>query len=181
MNAFSADELAELIEAGLQRHDATTKLVPSPEVLAEHVQKARDEALTGLVTAELEGMVDIDAVVRQLIADHPDLADVDEDRVRETFTDQPTRSCGQRQNSLSVRTSMPLTISLTTLRAARRTSVRIDEQRRRDEPAGIRLYSNAFRLFSPGLLWVVVRNLKIGLHSLTKSSPLPRTNSSMPA
>ena len=27
LNAFSADELAEFIEAGLQRHDATTKLV----------------------------------------------------------------------------------------------------------------------------------------------------------
>jgi hypothetical protein len=92
LNAFSADQLAEFIEAGLQRHDATTKLVPPPEVLAEHVQKARDDALTGLVTAELERMVDIDAVVRQLIADHPDLAVVDEDGVRADFTDHPTRS-----------------------------------------------------------------------------------------
>ena len=92
LNAFSADQLAEFIEAGLQRHGATTKLVPPPEVLAEHVQKARDEALTDLVTAELERMVDIDEVVRQLIADHPDLAVVDEARVRATFTDHPTRS-----------------------------------------------------------------------------------------
>ena len=92
LNAFSADQLAEFIEAGLQRHDATTKLVPPSEVLAEHVQKARDEALTDMVTAELERMVDIDAVVRQLIADHPDLAVVDEDRVRASFTDHPTRS-----------------------------------------------------------------------------------------
>ena len=37
-------------------------------------------------------MVDIDAVKRQLIADHPDLADVDEARIRDTFTDDPTRS-----------------------------------------------------------------------------------------
>ena len=48
--------------------------------------------LTDLVTAELERMVDIDAVVRQLIADHLDLAVVDEDRVRANFTDHPTRS-----------------------------------------------------------------------------------------
>ena len=37
-------------------------------------------------------MVDIDAVVRRLVADHPDLADVDEARIRDTFTDDPTRS-----------------------------------------------------------------------------------------
>ena len=61
-------------------------------MLAEHVRKVRDDALTDLVKAELARMVDIDAVVRQLIADHPDLADVDEARVRDTFTDHPTRS-----------------------------------------------------------------------------------------
>ena len=49
LNAFSSDELAEFIEAGLQRHGATTKLVPPPDVLAEHVQEVRDEALTELV------------------------------------------------------------------------------------------------------------------------------------
>ena len=37
-------------------------------------------------------MVDIDAVVRQLVADYPDLADVDEARIRDTFTDDPTQS-----------------------------------------------------------------------------------------
>ena len=92
LNAFSSDELAEFIEAGLQRHGATTKLVPPPDVLAEHVQTVRDEALTELVWAEIADMVDIDAVVRQLVADHPDLADVDEARVRDTFTDHPTQS-----------------------------------------------------------------------------------------
>ena len=86
------DELAEFIEAGLQRHGATTKLVPPADVLAAHVQEVRDEALTELVWAELADMVDIDAVVRQLVADYPDLADVDEARVRDAFTDDPTRS-----------------------------------------------------------------------------------------
>ena len=61
-------------------------------MLAEHVQAARDEALTDLVTQELASMVDIDAVVRQLLADRPDLVDVDEARIRDTFTDNPTRS-----------------------------------------------------------------------------------------
>jgi len=56
------------------------------------VQKARDEALTDLVTADLESMVDIDAVVDQLLADHPEFVIVDEDRVRANFTDYPTRS-----------------------------------------------------------------------------------------
>ena len=56
------------------------------------MQKARDDALTDLVKTELARLVDIDAVVRQLIADHLDLAVVDEDRVRANFTDHPTRS-----------------------------------------------------------------------------------------
>ena len=66
--------------------------MPPPDVLAEHVRTVRDEALTELVWAEIADMVDIDAVVRQLVADHPDLADVDEARIRDTFTDDPTRS-----------------------------------------------------------------------------------------
>ena len=37
-------------------------------------------------------MFDIAAVGRQLIADHPALADVDEARIRDTFTDDPTQS-----------------------------------------------------------------------------------------
>ena len=41
---------------------------------------------------KLADMVDIAAVKRQLIADDPDLADVDEARIRDTFTDNPTRS-----------------------------------------------------------------------------------------
>ena len=92
LNAFSSDGLAEFIEAGLARHGVTAKLVPPPEVVAEHVQTVRDEALTEMVWAEIADMVDIDAVVRQLIADHPDLADVDEARIRDTFTDDPTQS-----------------------------------------------------------------------------------------
>jgi len=92
LNAFSADQLAEFIEAGLQRHDATTKLVPPADVLAEHVQEARDDALTDLVKTELARLVDVDAVVDQLLADRPELAIVDEDRVRANFTDHPTRS-----------------------------------------------------------------------------------------
>ena len=38
LNAFSSDELAEFIEAGLQRHGATAKLVPPADVLTEYVQ-----------------------------------------------------------------------------------------------------------------------------------------------
>ena len=92
LNAFSADQLAEFIEAALHRHDATTKLVPPADVLAEQVQKARDEALTDLVKTELARLVDVDAVVDQLLADHPEFVIVDEDRVRANFTDYPTRS-----------------------------------------------------------------------------------------
>ena len=65
LNAFSSDELAEFIEAGLARHGVTAKLVPPPDVVAEHVRTVRDEALTEMVWAEIADMVDIDAVVRQ--------------------------------------------------------------------------------------------------------------------
>jgi len=92
LNAFSSDGLAAFIEAGLQRHGVTAKLVPPPEVLTEHVQTVRDEALTEMVWAEIADMVDVDALVRRLVADHPDLANIDEARIRDTFTDDPTRS-----------------------------------------------------------------------------------------
>jgi hypothetical protein len=92
LNAFSSDQLAEFIETGLQQHGATTKLVPPAGVLAPHVEEVRDEMLTSLVARELVGMVDIDGVVRQLVTDYPDLVDVDEARVRDTFTDNPTQS-----------------------------------------------------------------------------------------
>ena len=92
LNAFSSDGLAAFIEAGLKRHGVTAKLVPPPEVLTEHVQTVRDEALTEMVWAEIADMVDVDAVVRRLVADHPDLADIDEARIRDTFTDDPTQS-----------------------------------------------------------------------------------------
>jgi hypothetical protein len=92
LNAFSSDELAEFIKDGLARHGITEKLVPPPNVLAEHVQTVRDEALTEMIWAEIADMVDIDAVVRRLAADHPGLAEVDEARIRDTFTDHPTRS-----------------------------------------------------------------------------------------
>ena len=65
LNAFSSDELAEFIEDGLARHGVTAKLVPPPDVLAEHVRTVRDEALTEMVWAEIADMVDIDAVVRR--------------------------------------------------------------------------------------------------------------------
>lgn len=89
LNAFSSDGLVEFIEAGLQRHGATEKLLPPPDVLAGHVQTVRDETLTEIVATELARMVDIAGVVRQLLTDHPDLVDVDEARVRETFTSNP--------------------------------------------------------------------------------------------
>lgn len=93
LNAFSADELAEFIEAGLQRHDATTKLIAPADVLDGHVHVARDEALGDLVVAELERMgLDVDAVVRRLVAANPNLSAVDEKRVRDGFTNAPTSS-----------------------------------------------------------------------------------------
>jgi hypothetical protein len=92
LNAFSSDGLAAFIEDGLARHGVTAKIVSPPDVLDEHVRSVRDEALTDLVWAELERMVDIAAVKRRLVADHPDLADVDEARIRDTFTDDPTQS-----------------------------------------------------------------------------------------
>ena len=66
--------------------------MPPPDVLDEHVRSVRDEALTEMVWAEIADMVDVDAVVRRLVADHPGLANVDEARIRDTFTDDPTPS-----------------------------------------------------------------------------------------
>ena len=56
------------------------------------MQEARGDALTDLVKTELARLVDVDAVVDQLLADRPELVVVDEDRVRANFTDHPTRS-----------------------------------------------------------------------------------------
>ena len=92
LNAFSSDQLAEFIEIGLQRHGATTKLVPPADVLVPHVEEVRDGALTHLIARELEHMVDVDVVVHQLVTDYPDLVDVDEARIRDTFTDNPIQS-----------------------------------------------------------------------------------------
>jgi DNA topoisomerase VI subunit B len=92
LNAFSSHGLAAFIEDGLARHGVTPKIVPPPDVLNEYVRSVRDKALTNLVWAEIADMFDIATVKRQLIADHPDLADVDEARIRDTFADDPTRS-----------------------------------------------------------------------------------------
>jgi hypothetical protein len=91
LNAFSADGLAAFIEAQLERH-GVTKLVPPAEVLAEHVVSVRDGALTELVTDELLNIIDVGALVRQLITDNPGLADITETQVRDRFTNQPAES-----------------------------------------------------------------------------------------
>lgn len=92
LNAFSSNGLAEFIETELQRHGATAKLMPPQEVLAEHVEEVRDKTLTDLIQAEIERMIDIDAVKDQLIADHPGLVGVvDEARVREWFVKAKAR------------------------------------------------------------------------------------------
>jgi hypothetical protein len=92
LNAFSADGLAAFIEAGLRAHDATTKLVPPDDVLRRHTETVRDEALTALVNSELAELIDIDAIVEQLIEDNPDLGAVDEPAVRGRFTEHPAES-----------------------------------------------------------------------------------------
>ncbi len=92
LNAFSSDELAEFIEPGLQRHGATTKLVPPADVLAVHARIVRDLALKDVVVKELDQLVDIDDVVRQLVASHPGLADINEAGVRDRFTSNPAQS-----------------------------------------------------------------------------------------
>lgn len=88
LNAFSADELAEYIEAGLQTHGAATKVMPPSDVLAEHAELTRDEILADLVAQ----VVDIDGVVHQVVASHPNLIGVHEERVRAGFTDAPAKS-----------------------------------------------------------------------------------------
>jgi hypothetical protein len=90
LNAFSSDQLAEFIKAGLQRHAATTKLVPPADVLAAQVRSVRDEAFNDLVMRELLRMVNVDDVVHQLIAEHPDLVNVRESHVRAMLEDYPT-------------------------------------------------------------------------------------------
>lgn len=92
LNAFSSDGLAEFIEAGLQRHGAATKLVPPANVLAAHALIVRDLAIRDSVIKELDQLVDIDEVVRQLVASHPGLADVNEADVRDGFISNPTQS-----------------------------------------------------------------------------------------
>jgi DNA topoisomerase VI subunit B len=90
LNAFSSDQLAEFIETGLQQHGATTKLVPPADVLAANVRIDRDAALNDLIHRELLSMINVDDVVDQLVADHPDLVDVQEAHVRAMLDDHPT-------------------------------------------------------------------------------------------
>jgi DNA topoisomerase VI subunit B len=92
LNAFSSDQLAEFIETGLQRHGATTKLVPPADVLAANVYASRNDVLTDLVKRELLNMVNVDDVVHQLVADHPDLVDVRKSQIRAMLEDHPVMS-----------------------------------------------------------------------------------------
>jgi DNA topoisomerase VI subunit B len=92
LNAFSSDQLAEFIVTGLQQHGATMKLVPPADVLAANVRSDRDDALHDLVMRELLTMINVDDVVHQLVADRPDLVDVQEARVRGMLADHPALS-----------------------------------------------------------------------------------------
>jgi len=88
LNAFSADGLAEFIEAQLQAHGVTPKVVPPEDVLDEYAEWKRRDMLDDLVHDELERRMDYDAIVDELLERHPELiADLNEDRVREWFAD----------------------------------------------------------------------------------------------
>jgi DNA topoisomerase VI subunit B len=91
LNAFSADELAEFIEAGLRDHGAATKLVPPGDVLAQNVAAVRAETVADLVADELARMVDIGDVVGRLLDGH-NFGGVDQADVRDSFIADPTRS-----------------------------------------------------------------------------------------
>jgi hypothetical protein len=88
LNAFSADQLAEFIEAGLHAHGVAAKLVPPADVLAAHVQDARSEALAELVA----DVVNINGIVGRLLADYPDFADIEEAQVRDRLDQRPADS-----------------------------------------------------------------------------------------
>ena len=58
----------------------------------QHVQTVRDDTLTELVAEVLGEIVDIGALVRQLLADYPNLAEVAESDVSDRFADHRTES-----------------------------------------------------------------------------------------
>ncbi len=92
LNAFSADELAEFIEDGLRRHDATAKVVPPQPVISDHAEKVRNEQLAELINDELDRIFNLDAIREQLISEFPDLAAVDHTGIEDTFADKPALS-----------------------------------------------------------------------------------------
>ena len=95
LNAFSADGLAEFIEARLAAVGVAPKVVPPADVLAEAEEDARYAELYDLVTE----VTDIDGVVRALM-DRGGFAAVTEDRVRAWMADRPTRSWRAASRSL---------------------------------------------------------------------------------
>ena len=86
LNEFSAQGLADFIEAQLQAHGVTPKIVPPEGVLDRRVTWERRDMLDDLILAEIDRRVDRAAIVDELLERHPELiADLDEDRVREWF------------------------------------------------------------------------------------------------
>lgn len=92
LNAFSADELAEFIEAGLRAHGAATKLMPPANVLEDYADMACDSTLAELVEERLHELIDIDAIAQQVREENPDLAAVKNAAVRKRFKADPTES-----------------------------------------------------------------------------------------
>jgi hypothetical protein len=86
LNAFSADQLAEFIEAQLAAHGVVPKLVPPPEVLDGFVVETRDDQIDTLIWDYLRDRIDFGEVVTQVKERHPEVVgEIDEERVRGWF------------------------------------------------------------------------------------------------
>jgi hypothetical protein len=88
LNAFSADGLAEFIEAQLEAHGAVGKLVPPDDVLTASVDDVRHDAVVELV----KELMDIDGLAARVMEEYRGFGDIDEEQVRAWLTDNPTES-----------------------------------------------------------------------------------------
>ena len=92
LNAFSSDELAEFIEAGLHGTASPRSSCPHRTCWPSMCRRSatrRSPRWSGPRSRTWSTSMPWCA---RLVADHPDLADVDEARIRDTFTDNPTQS-----------------------------------------------------------------------------------------
>jgi len=93
LNAMTAPQLVTYIEAALERHGATAKVVPPPEVIRNETANQCWAALVVLARQEIESILDADAIADGLSPNLTDaLKDVGPAELKEALSGEPVLS-----------------------------------------------------------------------------------------